>query len=80
MEGIKYDQNDSNLRNLARCDCPPQGWYKINFDGASKGNPRIAGCGLIIRNENGDCLGIIAIPIRDQTNHVVESSVAIYGL
>ena len=55
-------------------------WYKINFDGASKGNPGIAGCGVIIRNENGDRMGGMAIPIGIQTNHVVEKNDAHYRL
>ena len=55
-------------------------WYKINFDGASKGNPRIAGCGIIIRDAYGEKVGCMAIPIGIQTNHVVEASVALYGL
>ncbi|GLJ54044.1 hypothetical protein SUGI_1156720 [Cryptomeria japonica] len=29
---------------------PPKDWVKLNFDGASKGNPRDAGFGAIIRN------------------------------
>ena len=73
-------QNCPNLRDLARWDCPLKDWYKINFDGASKGNPRIIGCGIIIRNMNGDRVCGMAIPIGVQTNHVVEASTALYGL
>lgn len=73
-------QNSPNLRDLARWDCPLMDWYKINFDGASKGNPIIFGCGIIIRNMNGDRVGGMTIPIGVQTNHVVEASAALYGL
>lgn len=52
---------------------------KINFDGASKGNPGIDGCGIIIRDENGICKGVEAIPIGIHTNHVAEASVALHG-
>ena len=51
-----------------------------NFDGASKGNPGILGCGIIIKNMSGNSLGVMAIPIGEQTNHVVEASVALHDL
>lgn len=50
LEGISYSQSERSLRSLARWDCQPKGWYKTNFDGASKGNPGIMGCGIIIIN------------------------------
>ena len=37
-------------------DCwnpPPNGFLKLNFDGASKGNPRKVGYGFILRNNRG---------------------------
>ena len=55
-------------------------WYKINFDGASKGNPGIPGCGIIIRTMNGDRVDGMAIPIGVQTNNVAEASASLYGL
>ena len=38
------------------------------------------GCGIIIRNENGDSLGVMAILIGEQTNHVAEASTDLNGL
>ena len=32
---------------------PQVGWKKLNTDGASKGNPGLAGCGGVVRDENG---------------------------
>lgn len=32
---------------------PPMGWAKLNSDGATKGNPGTAGCGGLIRVEDG---------------------------
>lgn len=46
---------------------------KINFDGASKGNPGIAGCGVVLRDKWGKCKIIKCIPIGNQTNHVAEA-------
>ncbi|GLJ45809.1 hypothetical protein SUGI_0963950 [Cryptomeria japonica] len=40
-------------RQDVRWEVPPPGWMKLNFDGASKGNPGVAGYGAIIRNELG---------------------------
>jgi ribonuclease HI len=80
LEGLSVIQHGNNLRNLTRWDQPPQGWCKINFDGASKGNLGMAGCRVIIRNMNGDSLWVMIIPIGEQKNHMVEASVALYGL
>lgn len=71
---------DPNPRENARWDCPRNNWFKINFDGASKGNPGTTGCGVVIRNSKGDFVGGMAIPLGCQTNHVAEASTALYGL
>ena len=39
----------TNIRRIPACN----GWVKINTDGASKGNPGDAGCGGLIRDEEG---------------------------
>ena len=36
---------------------PPLGWFKLNTDGSSLGNPGLAGGGGIIRNHVGDWVG-----------------------
>ncbi|KAK7291983.1 hypothetical protein RIF29_07579 [Crotalaria pallida] len=32
---------------------PPEGWFKMNTDGTSRGNPGLAGCGGLIRDGEG---------------------------
>uniref|UniRef100_A0A2N9GQQ4 RNase H type-1 domain-containing protein n=1 Tax=Fagus sylvatica TaxID=28930 RepID=A0A2N9GQQ4_FAGSY len=36
---------------------PPLGWFKLNTDGSSLGNPGLAGSGRVIRNHVGDWVG-----------------------
>lgn len=46
-------------------NAPPEGWIKINTDGSSIGNPGKAGCGSILRNDQGifiaACYRILAL-------------------
>lgn len=42
---------------------PPQGVLKLNFNGASKGNPRPAGFGCVIRDHNGDNYKFLCGPL-----------------
>lgn len=42
---------------------PPLGVLKLNFDGASKGNPRQAGYGSVIRGHNQNAVRVICGPL-----------------
>lgn len=53
---------------------------KVNFDGPSKGNPAVASCGMVIRDDNGVYKGVRGIYLGIQTNHVAEANAAIHGL
>jgi hypothetical protein len=55
---------------------PETGYHKMNFDGASKGNPGPAGYGAVIRNNKGEILHIVAGSIGHNTNNATE----IWGL
>ena len=65
---------------LSRCHsaskiawCPPlQNSFKLNFDGASKGNPGSAGFGGIIRNHKGEYLLLFYGNIGWDTNNSAE--------
>ena len=62
--------------NIARLNCkwepPPPGWIKLNFDGASRGNPGKAGIGCIIRDEYGNRLVERSKPLAKVTNNMAE--------
>jgi hypothetical protein len=59
---------------------PPPGFIKINFDGASKGNPGPAGYGAVIRNSTGEILTLTAGYLGETTNNVAELTGLLQGL
>jgi hypothetical protein len=42
---------------------PLGGWFKLNTDGASRGNPGSASAGGVLRNSMGDWCGGFAVNI-----------------
>jgi ribonuclease HI len=59
---------------------PPAHFIKVNFDGASKGNPGPAGYGAVLRNSAGEILGLAAGFIGDSTNNVAELTGLLRGI
>jgi ribonuclease HI len=55
---------------------PPEDFIKLNFDGASKGNPGLAGYGIVFHNHYGNILLIGAGSIGHSMNNATE----IWGL
>lgn len=55
-------------------------FIKVNFDGASKGNPRTIGYGVVLRNSSGEILGLDAGFLGDTTNNVAELTGLLRGL
>ncbi|KAL0405791.1 UNVERIFIED_CONTAM: putative ribonuclease H protein [Sesamum latifolium] len=51
---------------------PQDGWYKLNTDGASKGNPGISGEGGILRNHLGIVIFAFQEHIGNTTNTQAE--------
>lgn len=51
---------------------PLKGFFKCNIDGASKGNPGIAGYGGVLRYENRSILFIFYFHLGIATNTMVE--------
>jgi ribonuclease HI len=51
---------------------PPEGYIKLNFDGASKGNPGEAGYGTVFRDHQGHIVIISAGSLGHSTNNNAE--------
>jgi ribonuclease HI len=71
-----FFQNPSIPLNGSPPPPPPRGFHKVNFDGASKGNPRHSGYGAVIRNSLGQIQSLTAGNIGYDTNNSIE----IWGL
>ena len=69
---LTYSKHNKEARKLCRWTPPPKGWIKLNFDGAARGNPGIAGLGVIINNEEGLWLAKKAAPIEPTSNNLAE--------
>jgi hypothetical protein len=59
---------------------PPSGFIKINFDGASRGNPGPAGFVSVLRNHVGEIIHLVAGFLGENTNNVAELLSLIRGL
>ncbi|XP_059068697.1 uncharacterized protein LOC131859155 [Cryptomeria japonica] len=71
------DKNDKKDKIYSsKWSFPLTGWIKVNFYGAAKGNPGPTGCGGVIRNEAGDYIAVMTLPIGSQTNPLAEPMAA----
>ncbi|XP_057856261.1 uncharacterized protein LOC131065691 [Cryptomeria japonica] len=68
------------MRKIAIWSPPNPGWIKLNFDGASRGNPGPSSIGYIIRDHTGATLGKMAKPIPPNTNNIAEFKALQFGL
>ncbi|KAH9307331.1 hypothetical protein KI387_035242, partial [Taxus chinensis] len=59
---------------------PPEGWIKMNFDGASKGNPSCVGCGCVFRKDDCQPLLAIAWDCGVSSNNYAEGMALLFGL
>lgn len=59
---------------------PQQGWYKLNVDGRSLGNPVSSGAGGAIRDYRGDLISGFAIHTGIHSNNFAEFMGLIQGL
>lgn len=59
---------------------PPQSIYKLNIDGAAKGNPGQAGVGGAVQDATGEIQGIYWGYIGENTNNVVKLKALLAGM
>eukprot|EP00253_Pinus_taeda_P025596 PITA_25596 len=59
---------------------PPKGSLKLNFDGASRGNPGTWGIGGVIRNQDGEIIHIYCRELGESTNNEMEFAALEHGL
>ena len=59
---------------------PSSGFWKLNFDGASRGNPGPSGFGACIRNYFGEVVEIKISPLPIDTNNIAEAHALLAGL
>jgi ribonuclease HI len=59
---------------------PPLDCFKLNFDGASRGNPGPAGFGAVLRDHMGKIIHMIAGFLGENTNNVAELTSLVRGL
>ena len=59
---------------------PAKSPFKVQIDGAARGNPGPAGVGIVISNEAGKRLKELAIYLGEATNNVAETCALILSL
>ncbi|XP_059064730.1 uncharacterized protein LOC131856816 [Cryptomeria japonica] len=69
-----------NKRKLASWKPPLLGKFKLNFDGASRGNPGLAGVGMVIVNHHTHIIHARCHAIGIQSNNFVEFKALSLGL
>ena len=63
-----------------RWSLPPSSFIKLNFNGASKGNPRPQCKGGVFKNSKGEILHIYTINLGHSTNNAAELNAMVNGL
>jgi hypothetical protein len=59
---------------------PPVGFFKVNFDGASKGNPGSVGFGVVIRDDTGQIIYVSVGSLGVDTNNAAKLWALIKGI
>lgn len=68
------------LQSPDRWSPPPSSFIKLNFNGASKGNPGPAGGGGVFQNSQVEILHIYTINLGHSTNNATELNAMVKGL
>ena len=76
MEFVFYVETPRGLTchviKRVRWEKPPHGWVKLNMDGAIEGNPRLAGCGGLLRDDHSNWIAGFERRIGTSTSFVAE--------
>ena len=59
---------------------PQEGWIKVNFDGAAKGNPGVSGIGIVFKDDRGHLLLAGAKKLPYGTNNIAECQAALLAV
>ncbi|KAH9302445.1 hypothetical protein KI387_014028, partial [Taxus chinensis] len=59
---------------------PPPRFSKLNFDGASRGNPGKFGASCLVRKENGDLLVASSFSLKEGTCNLAEAQALLEGI
>lgn len=65
---------------VVRWEKPPLGWFKLNTDGSSIGNPGFCGIGGVIRDDSGGMVQAYASHIGFGSNNKAELVALLHGL
>ena len=77
---LVYGASNKEARAKCRWAPPLPGWHKLNFDGAARGNPGIAGVGCIVNDEKGKWIAKLAAPLPPVSNNMAELEALEKGL
>ncbi|XP_057827534.2 uncharacterized protein LOC131038938 [Cryptomeria japonica] len=66
---VKLGVDPTLSSEMVKWEPPSKQWIKINFDGASKGNPGTSGVGVVARDDNGFIIFKGAQHLQDGTNN-----------
>lgn len=69
-----------SIEPIEKVDGIGEGWIKVNFDGAFKGNLRIIGTGCVIKDAKDNILILGAKHLPDGTNDAAKCMAVIFAL
>lgn len=78
--GIRFMPKICHPRSPCRWQLPLQNSYKVNFDGASRGNLGLAGFGGVCRNNKGEIMKVFFGQLGFDSNNSAELEGLIQGL
>ncbi|XP_059070572.1 uncharacterized protein LOC131860208 [Cryptomeria japonica] len=80
VNGLLRANLQSKGNSIPKWTPPEKGWTKINFDGASRGNPGTSSVGVIACDDRGNILAIAAKRLVDGSNNVAKCQAALEAI